>query len=76
MEMYMAQAQKPCYPSRNDQDHNFRARKQRTVIGKYCFVNRTIKLWTQLPAEVLGTFCCESHVFRKRVRKVTLSEGK
>jgi len=76
MEMYMEQAQKPRYLSRDEQDHNFRNRKQRTDIGKYCFVNRKIKLWTQLPAEVLATFCCESHVFRKRVRKVILSEGK
>jgi hypothetical protein len=33
-------------------------RKQRMDIRKYSFVNRTIKNWNQLPAEVLGT----SHV--------------
>jgi hypothetical protein len=31
-------------------------RKQRTVIGNYSFVNRTIRNWNQLPAEELGTF--------------------
>jgi len=30
----------------------------------------------QLPAEALATFPCKSHVFRKRVRKVTISEEK
>jgi hypothetical protein len=29
-------------------------RKQRTDIGKYSFLNRTIKNWNQLPAEALG----------------------
>jgi len=28
----------------------------------------------QLPAEVLATFPCKSHIFRKRVRKVVISE--
>jgi hypothetical protein len=34
-----------CYLSRDDHDRKIRARKQRTDIGKYCFVNRAIKLW-------------------------------
>jgi hypothetical protein len=58
MEMYRGQAQGPRYLSRDDHDHKFRARKQRTNIGKYRFVNSTIKLWNQLPAEALATFCC------------------
>jgi len=39
-------------------DHNrkIRARKQRTDIGKYSFVNMTIKLWNQVPAETLRLF--------------------
>jgi hypothetical protein len=51
------------------------ARKQ-TDIGKQWFVNRTIKHWNQLPAEVLGTFPSRSRVFRKRVRKIIISEVK
>jgi hypothetical protein len=39
-------------------------------IGKYSFVNRTIQLWNQLPADVLGTLSCKSSNFRKRVWKV------
>jgi hypothetical protein len=39
-------------------------------IGKYSFVNRTIQLWNQLPADALGTLSCKSSNFRKSVRKV------
>jgi hypothetical protein len=51
-----------------------RERNQRTDIGKYCFVNRTIKMWNQLTAEVLGTFPCKPNIFRNRVRK-TITNG-
>jgi hypothetical protein len=44
--------------------------KLKTDIGKYSFVNRTIQVWNQLPAEVLGTLSCKPSNFRKRVRKV------
>jgi len=43
----------------DDHDRKIRARKQRTDIGKHCFVNRTIKLWNQLPAEALATVTCK-----------------
>ena len=65
--------QRPCYLSREDYDRKIRGRTQRTDIGKYLFVNRTIKLWYQLPAEVLATFPWKPHIFRKRVRKVFIS---
>jgi len=65
--------QRPCYLSRDDQDRKIGVRKQRTDIGKYSFVNRTIKLWNQLSAEALAIFTCKSHIFKKRVRKVTIS---
>jgi len=68
--------QGPCYLSRDDHDQKIKARKQRTHIGKYSFVNRTIKLWNQLPAEALATFSCRSHIFKKRVRKVIIREVK
>jgi hypothetical protein len=48
----------------------------RPYIGKYCFVNRTIKLWNRLPAEALATFPCKPHIFRKGVRKVITSQEK
>jgi hypothetical protein len=47
--------QGPYYLSRDDSDRRMMATKQRADIGKYSFVNRTIKLWN-LPAEALATF--------------------
>ena len=60
----------PRYLSRDDHDRKIRARKQRTDIGKYCFVNWITKLWNKLPAGALATFACKLHIFRKRVKKV------
>jgi hypothetical protein len=42
-------------------------------IGKYSFVNRTIKNWNQLPAKELGTFSCKPKIFRNRVRKAVIN---
>jgi len=39
--------------SRVDHVQKIRDRKQGMDIGKYSFVNRTIKNWNQLPAEAL-----------------------
>jgi len=50
--------------------------KQRTDIGKYCFVNRTIKNWYQLPAEALGTVRCKPKICRNRVRKAIIKKLK
>ena len=57
------------YLSRFDHDQKNRDGKKRTDIGKYSFVNRTIKNWNQLPAETLGALPCKSKIFRNRVRK-------
>jgi len=62
--------QGPCHLSREDQDRKIWNRKQRTDIGKYSFLHRTIKLWNQLPAEVLATVHCKPHSSRERVRRV------
>jgi len=53
-----------------DRERKIRNRRQRTDIGKYSFVNRTIRLWNRLPAVVLGNLPCKPNAFRKRVRKV------
>jgi hypothetical protein len=68
--------QEPCYLSRIDHDQKIRTRKQKADSGKYSFVNRTIKLWNNLPAEALVTFPSKPHIFRKRVRKLYISETK
>jgi len=40
-----------CYLSKDDHNSKIIASKQKTDIGKYCFVNRNINLWNQLPVE-------------------------
>jgi len=64
--------QRPHYLSRADHERKIRSRRQRTDIGKYSFVNRTIQHWNQLPAVVLGTLPCKPIIFKKRVRKVII----
>jgi len=68
--------QGPWYLNRGDHDRKIRARSQRTDIDKYFFVNRKIKMWNQVPAEALATSPCKLHIFRKRVKKVMISEEK
>ena len=67
MEFCRGRLKGPDYLCRDDHDRRIRAKKQRTDIGKYNFVNRTIKLWHQLPAETLAALHCKSCVLRKRV---------
>ena len=47
-------------------DHNrkIRTRKQRTDVGKYSFVNMTIKSWDRLPASLLASFPSKLNTFR------------
>jgi hypothetical protein len=42
---------------------------------KYYFVNGTKKMRNELAAEVLGTFLCKPHNFRKTVKRVFVSKG-
>jgi len=58
--------------SRVDNERKIRSRRQRTDIGKYSSVNKTIQYWNQLPAEVLGTLPCKPITFKKRLRKVII----
>jgi len=62
--------QAPSYLSRVHHYWKIRARKQRTDIGKYSFVNRTITDWNKLPEGAIGTFQNKTHIFKTRVRKV------
>jgi hypothetical protein len=48
---------------------------RRTDVGKYSFVNMTIKSWNQLPASLLESFPCKLNTFRKRVKNVVTSRG-
>jgi hypothetical protein len=47
--------QAPSYLRRVDHHWKIRARKQRTDIGKYYFVKRSITDWNQLPERAIGT---------------------
>jgi len=67
---------RPYYLISVDHVRKIRDRKQRTDIGKYSFVNRTIKNWNQLPAEALGTFLCKPKIFRNRFRKAIINRVK
>jgi hypothetical protein len=58
--------------SKVDHEWKIRSRRQRTDIGKYTFVNRTIEDWNQIPAEVLGTLPCKLNTLKKRVRKAII----
>jgi len=58
--------------SRVDHVREIRGRKQRTDIGKYSFVNRTIKNWNQLPAKALGLSLVNPSFFRKRIMKAII----
>ena len=54
---------RPYYLSGVDHVGKIRDRKQTADIGKYSFVNMTIKNWNRLPAEALGTFPCKPQEF-------------
>jgi len=49
---------------------SLRSRKQRTDVGKYSFVNRTITDWNQLTEGEIGALTSNTYSFRQRVRKV------
>jgi hypothetical protein len=68
--------QAPSYLSRVDHNWKIMARKQRTDVGKYSFVNRTITDWNQLSEGEIGALTVNTCSFRKRVRKVITSAAK
>ena len=39
-------------------------------IGKYPFVNRNIRVWNHLSADILVTIPCKRNDFRKRATEV------
>jgi hypothetical protein len=59
--------ERPCYLSLVDHNRKIRSRKQKTHIGKYSCVNRTIQLWN---LQMFYGLSCKPSNFRKRVRKV------
>jgi hypothetical protein len=61
--------QAPSYLSTVDHNRKIRARKQRSDVGKYSFVNRTITDWNQPPEGVIGALTGNTYIFRKTVGK-------
>jgi hypothetical protein len=55
--------QAPSYLSKVGHHWKFKARKPRTYIGKYSFVNRFITGWNQLPEGTIGTSQGMTHIF-------------
>jgi len=68
--------QAPSYLSRVDHYSKIKARKQRTDIGKYSFVNRSITDWNKLLEGAIGTSNGKTHIFKTRVKKGKTSDGK
>ena len=66
---------KPRYLSRKDHNRKIMTRKQRIDVGKYSFVNSTIKSWNQSPGSLLASFPCKVNTFRKRVKNVVTRKG-
>ena len=66
--------QAPSYLSMVDHNWTIRARKQRTDVGKYSFVNRTITDWNRLPGGAIGN--SRGKIYKTGVRKMKTSEGK
>jgi hypothetical protein len=62
----------PHYLSRVDHDWKIRSGRPKTDMGKYSFVNGTIRHWSQFPAEVLGTLSCKTITFKRRVKKAII----
>ena len=68
--------QAPSYFSLVDRYRKFRARKQRRVIEKYSFVNRSITDWTKLSEGAILNSHGKAHIFKTRFIKVKTSEEK
>jgi len=56
-------------------NRKIKIRKQRTNVGKYSIVNRTIKRMNQLPAGLLAFFPYKINTFRKWVENAVTNKG-
>jgi hypothetical protein len=50
-------------------------RGKKTGVGKYSFVNRTIKSWNQLTESLLASFPNKLNTFREMGKKAVTSKG-
>ncbi|KAJ4435325.1 hypothetical protein ANN_17935 [Periplaneta americana] len=63
--------QPPNYSSRNDHSYKLRERRQRTDTGKFSFLNRTIRDWNALPADLLKALPTTKNAFKNRLKDLT-----
>ncbi|KAJ4426704.1 hypothetical protein ANN_26502 [Periplaneta americana] len=63
--------QPPNYSSRNDHSYKLRERRQRTDTGKFSFLNRTIRNWNALPADLLKALPTTKNAFKNRLKDLT-----
>jgi hypothetical protein len=59
---------KTCYLSRENHNQKIKNRKQRRDVGKYSFVNRTIKSWNHIPAGLLASFSSKINILEIALR--------
>ncbi len=59
----------PSRVGRNDHTCKIKSRGQRSDVGKYSYVNRTIKNWNEIPAAVVEPFPGSVGVFRRRLNQ-------
>jgi hypothetical protein len=52
-----------------DHERKIRNRRGRMDIGKYSFVNKTIRLWNRLAGESLGPVLCKPNIFERGLEK-------
>lgn len=65
-----ARLEKPTYYGRNDHEYKIKTIRQRTDVGKFSFLNRTINDWNKLPAGVFMT-CPSLGSFKRKIKCVT-----
>jgi hypothetical protein len=64
--------QRKIFLSRLDHLRKIWSRGQRTDLGKYSFVNRTIQDWNQLPCNVFEQVPCKQLAFNRKAKKEIL----
>ena len=64
----------PTYISRGDHSHKIKEREQRTDVGKFSLINRTIRDWNNFPASVFERFPSSVKVFKSRVIRLSSEE--
>jgi hypothetical protein len=60
----------PTYYGRGDHRFKIKLRQQRTDVGKFSFLNRTIVDWNQLPATAFESSRLNLYRLKRNLRKL------